>query len=88
LGSSDENAARLERINRNLLIGAIALAIVVVLLVIIDFAPWPRRVLTPINTAVPARGSNEHRISAGRTRGPRSNPRRRDVCRFMAQDHR
>ena len=39
MGSSDENAARLERINRNLLIGAIALAIVVVLLVIIDFAP-------------------------------------------------
>lgn len=37
--NSDENAARLERINRNLTIAAIALAVTVVLLAIIDFAP-------------------------------------------------
>jgi hypothetical protein len=35
---SDENARRLERINRNLLIGVVVLVIVVVLLAIIDFA--------------------------------------------------
>jgi CHASE3 domain sensor protein len=37
--NSDEKAARLERINRNLTIAVIALAIAVILLVIIDFAP-------------------------------------------------
>jgi hypothetical protein len=36
--NTEENAHRLEKINRNLTIGAAALAIVVVLLVILDFA--------------------------------------------------
>jgi predicted nucleic acid-binding Zn ribbon protein len=35
---SDENARRLERINRNLMMGVVVLVIVVVLLAIIDFA--------------------------------------------------
>jgi hypothetical protein len=34
---TDEKTRRLEKVNRNLTIGAIALAIVVVFLVIIDF---------------------------------------------------
>jgi hypothetical protein len=35
--NTEENARRLERINRNLTIGVIALVIVVILLLIIDF---------------------------------------------------
>jgi hypothetical protein len=34
---TEENARRLEKINRNLTIGAVALAIVVIFLVLIDF---------------------------------------------------